>query len=123
MNLGLGQSVVIVTGAASGIGAAIARAAHAEGVGALVLTDRDEPALARVATELSAHPFTADLSDPTAPARIAAEAITRFGRIDGLVNAAGLTTRGSFLTGTAHIWDQLFAVNARAAFLLMQAAI
>lgn len=123
MNLGLGQSVVIVTGAASGIGAAIARAAHAEGVFALVLTDRDEPALARIAGDLSAHPVTADLADPTAAARIATEATTRFGRIDGLVNAAGLTTRGSFLTGTADVWDALFAVNARAAFLLMQAAI
>ncbi len=123
MNLGLAQSVVIVTGAASGIGAAIARAAHAEGVGALVLTDRDAPALARIAADLSAHPVTADLADPAAAARIAAAAITRFGRIDGLVNAAGLTTRGSFVTGTADIWDQLFAVNARAAFLLMQATI
>lgn len=123
MNLGLAQSVVIVTGAASGIGAAIARAAHAEGTGALVLTDRDAPALARIAADLSAYPVTADLADPAAAARIAAAAITRFGRIDGLVNAAGLTTRGSFVTGTADIWDQLFAVNARAAFLLMQAAI
>lgn len=123
MNLGLAQSVVIVTGAASGIGAAIARAAHAEGTGALVLTDRDAPGLARIAADLNAHPVTADLADPTAAARIASEAITRFGRIDGLVNAAGLTTRGSFVTGTAEVWDQLFAVNARAAFLLMQAAI
>lgn len=123
MNLGLAQSVVIVTGAASGIGAAIARAAHAEGVGALVLTDRNEAAVARIAAELDAHPVTADLSDPAAATRIAAAATTRFGRIDGLVNAAGLTTRGSFLTGTAEVWDQLFAVNARAAFLLMQAAI
>jgi NADP-dependent 3-hydroxy acid dehydrogenase YdfG len=115
MNLGLAQSVVIVTGAASGIGAAIARAAHAEGTGALVLTDRDAPALARIAAELNAHPVTADLADPTAPAHIATEATSRFGRIDGLVNAAGLTTRGSFVTGTAEVWDQLFAVNGRAA--------
>jgi NAD(P)-dependent dehydrogenase (short-subunit alcohol dehydrogenase family) len=54
---------------------------------------------------------------------VAAAARERFGRIDGLVNAAGLTTRGSFETGTAAVWDQLFAVNARAGFLLMQAAI
>jgi NAD(P)-dependent dehydrogenase (short-subunit alcohol dehydrogenase family) len=127
MDLQLGRQVVIVTGAASGIGAAAARCLSAEGVGGLVLSDRDAPGLARLQAELS--PVTpvetarADLADPAAAQTIAATATTRFGRIDGLVNAAGLTTRGSFETGTAAIWDQLFAVNARAGFLLMQAAI
>jgi len=40
-----------------------------------------------------------------------------------LVNAAGLTTRGSFVTATPAVWDQLFSVNARAGFFLIQAAI
>ena len=44
-------------------------------------------------------------------------------RVDGLVNAAGLTTRASMQTGTPEIWEQLFAVNARAAYFLMQAVI
>jgi NAD(P)-dependent dehydrogenase (short-subunit alcohol dehydrogenase family) len=125
MDLGLGRQAVIVTGAASGIGAAIARALAAEGVGALMLTDRDAEGLERVAGGLTREVGTvvADLSEADGPAAIAAAAVARFGRIDGLVNAAGLTTRGSFVTGTAAIWDQLFAVNARAGFLLMQAAI
>jgi NAD(P)-dependent dehydrogenase (short-subunit alcohol dehydrogenase family) len=126
MNLGLGQKAVIVTGAASGIGAAIARALADEGVGGLLLTDRDADGLARIAAGLTAtavETIVADLTDTAAPATIAAAAITRFGRIDGLVNAAGLTTRGSFETGTPAIWDQLFTVNARAGFFLMQAAI
>jgi NAD(P)-dependent dehydrogenase (short-subunit alcohol dehydrogenase family) len=126
MNLGLGRQAVIVTGAASGIGAAIARMLVAEGAGGLVLTDRDGPGLARVAAGLTAVPvetLVADLADTAAPAAIAAAATARFGRIDGLVNAAGLTTRGSFRTGTPAIWDALFAVNARAGFFLMQAAI
>lgn len=125
MNLGLGRQVVIVTGAASGIGAAIARMLSSEGVGALVLTDRDAEGLARVAANLQVPVKTvvADLADSAAAGEIAAAAVARFDRIDGLVNAAGLTTRGSFVTGDAEIWDQLFAVNARAAFLLMQAAI
>src|SRR5690606_6172697 len=42
---------------------------------------------------------------------------------DGLVNAAGATDRGSFLDGTAELWDRLFAVNARAPFLLMSGLI
>ena len=126
MDLGLARQAVIVTGAASGIGAAIAQRLAAEGVGGLVLTDRDGAGLDRVAAPLSAtpvEPVVADLSDPAAAQAIAAAAVARFGRIDGLVNAAGLTTRGSFVTGTAELWDQLFAVNARAGFLLMQAAI
>ena len=126
MELGLQKAAVIVTGAASGIGAAIARALAAEGVGGLFLTDRDASGLGRVAAEVAAVPvatLVADLAEVFGPAQIAAAAVARFGRIDGLVNAAGLTTRGSFTTGTAEIWDALFAVNGRAGFLLMQAAI
>ncbi len=127
MKMGLDDKVVVVTGAASGIGLAVARAAVDEGVGALMLTDRDAPGCARAAASL--HGTTdiacvvANLEDATAPAAIAAAAKVRFGRIDGLVNAAGLTTRASVITGTPAIWDQLFAVNARAGFFLMQAAI
>ena len=97
MELGLADKVVIVTGAASGVGAAVARALAAEGAALLLLTD--------------------------APTRIVAACTARFGRVDGLVNAAGLTARGSFVTGTPAVWDALFAVNARAAFFLMQAVI
>lgn len=127
MDLQLGRQAVIVTGAASGIGAATARCLSAEGVGGLILSDRDAPGLARIVADLSpetpVETIGADLADPATATAITAAALARFGRVDGLVNAAGLTTRGSFQTGTAAIWDQLFAVNARAGFLLMQAAI
>ena len=122
MELGLADKVVIVTGAASGIGAAIARALVAEGA-ALLLTDRDDAGCRGLAVALGVASFTADLTDPDAPAGIVAACTARFGRVDGLVNAAGLTTRGSFVTGTPAVWDTLFAVNARAAFFLMQAVI
>jgi NAD(P)-dependent dehydrogenase (short-subunit alcohol dehydrogenase family) len=122
MELGLARQVVVVTGAASGIGAAVARMLAAEGVGGLVLTDRDAAGLSAVAGT-AVETVVADLGDEGAPGAIASAAVARFGRIDGLVNAAGLTTRGSFVTGTADIWDQLFAVNAKAGFFLMQAAI
>ncbi len=65
----------------------------------------------------------ADLADRAAPAAIIATARARFDRVDGLVNVAGLTTRGSSRTATPDLFDQVFAVNARAGFFLMQGAI
>jgi NAD(P)-dependent dehydrogenase (short-subunit alcohol dehydrogenase family) len=65
----------------------------------------------------------ADLADPTTPERIIRECLDRFDRVDGLVNAAGLTNRASFLDGDLETWAKLFDVNARAPFFLMQAAI
>jgi NAD(P)-dependent dehydrogenase (short-subunit alcohol dehydrogenase family) len=125
MKLGLEDKAVVVTGAASGIGAAIARLLAAEGVGALVLVDRDGDGAGRMAASLSVpcEVVVADLTDSDAPATVAAAAKARFGRIDGLVNAAGLTTRGSVASGQPEVWDSLFAVNARAAFFLMQASV
>ena len=123
MLIGLTGKVIIVTGAASGIGAAIARQAAASGANALVLTDRDRPGLEQIAAELGAGMVTADLLDIAAPQAIATAALARFGRIDGLVNAAGDTSRAAFTDGTLSLWDQLFTVNARAPFFLMQAAI
>jgi len=125
MKMGLEGKAVVVTGAASGIGEAIASLLAEEGVGGLVLVDRDGEGARRLAGALSveAEVVQTDLADTGSVDAIAAAARARFGRIDGLVNAAGLTTRGSFVTGTPEIWDQLFAVNARAAFFLMQAAI
>ena len=127
MNMGLSAKVIVVTGAASGIGLAAARVAAAEGASSLLLTDRDAPGLLKAAAQLGpvceAESVIADLTDAAAPSAIAAAAKARFGRIDGLVNAAGLTTRGSFVTGTEAVWDELFAVNARASFFLMQEAI
>jgi NAD(P)-dependent dehydrogenase (short-subunit alcohol dehydrogenase family) len=125
MQMGLSDRVVIVTGAAQGIGAAIARLLADEGVGGLVLVDRDGAGAQARADGLPvlSEVVTVDLADPAAPGAVLAAARARFGRVDGLVNAAGLTTRGSFVTGTVEVWDQVFAVNARAAFFLMQAVI
>jgi NAD(P)-dependent dehydrogenase (short-subunit alcohol dehydrogenase family) len=128
MKVELSDKVVVVTGTASGIGAAIARLAAASGAGGLLLTDRNEEGCRAVGEDLAARGAVveavgADLSDPGSAAVIAGAALRRFGRIDGLVNAAGLTTRSSMLEGTPEVWEELFAVNARAPFFLMQEAI
>ncbi|RAZ92062.1 short-chain dehydrogenase [Mesorhizobium hawassense] len=128
MEVRLDGRIVLVTGATQGIGRAVAEALARSGAAGLLITGRDRKRGDAVAAELStigtATVFAAaDLADPEAPARLAGACIERFGRIDGLVNAAGLTDRASFVDATLDDWSSLFAVNARAPFFLMQAAI
>ena len=128
MEVNLGGAVTIVTGAAQGIGAEIAALAAASGAGPLVLVDRNA-ALGREAAEGLRRAgrevlfVEADLAEVAAARAVIEAALDRFGRIDALVNAAGLTDRASFLDGTPELWDRLFAVNARAPYFLMQGAI
>jgi NAD(P)-dependent dehydrogenase (short-subunit alcohol dehydrogenase family) len=89
----------------------------------LLLTDRDREGLERVAGNLGAEAVVADLLDPAAPGEIGSAARARLGAIDGLVNAAAITTRADFRTATPEVWDRLFAVNARAPFFLMAEAL
>jgi NAD(P)-dependent dehydrogenase (short-subunit alcohol dehydrogenase family) len=114
----LDGKVVIVTGSTQGLGAAIARRASALGA-SLVITGRDAQRGAAVAEELGARFVAADLADPQAAETIVGACD---GRLDGLVNAAGLSTRGTIDDTSVELWDRLFAVNARAPFLLTQQA-
>ncbi|MGI9399866.1 MAG: oxidoreductase [Rhizobiaceae bacterium] len=123
----LEDMVLVITGAASGIGRAIAERAVERGAVKLLLTDMDKQGLQKAASDLPSHvqvaTIIADLSDATAADKITEAAISTYGRIDGLVNSAGVTTRASFMDGTSEDWDRIFAINARAPYLLMQAAI
>jgi NAD(P)-dependent dehydrogenase (short-subunit alcohol dehydrogenase family) len=128
MEIRLDGKVALVTGSTQGIGRAIAETLARSGAAGLLVTGREKTRGDAVATELSqlGTPtvfVAADLSDPAAPAQLAQACIDRFGRIDALVNAAGLTDRASFLDADLDDWASLFAVNARAPFFLMQAAI
>ncbi len=127
MTNSLKDMVPVITGAANGIGRAIAEHAVARGVGGLVLTDMKGNDLGKVAQGLQKNArvetLAVDLTLANAVAEVGDYALSQFGRIDGLVNAAGITTRASFLDGTADDWNAVFAVNARAPYLLMQQAI
>lgn len=120
--------VLLATGAAQGVGLATALEAVRSGAHAVLLTDRNaekgEAAAAQIRSAGGrAAFFAADLSDPSAPTGIIGAGIRHFGRVDALVNAAGLTDRGSVANATVEVWDTLFAVNARAPFFLMQGLI
>ncbi|RUX09219.1 SDR family oxidoreductase [Mesorhizobium sp. M8A.F.Ca.ET.059.01.1.1] len=128
MEIRLEGKVILVTGSTQGIGRAIAETLARSGAAGLLVTGREKTRGDAVAAELSrlGTPtlfVAADLGDAETPALLAQACIERFGRIDGLVNAAGLTDRASFLDATLDDWAALFAVNARAPFFLMQAAI
>jgi NAD(P)-dependent dehydrogenase (short-subunit alcohol dehydrogenase family) len=126
MLVGLEGRVVIVTGAAQGVGRATALRAAQAGAAGVLATDRTQAT--EVADELMAAGAPAafeqaNLEDEGAAERIADACLARFGRIDGLVNAAGATTRASVAAGDAATFDRLMRVNATAPLFLMQRAI
>jgi len=127
MKTPLTGKVLLISGGTQGLGAGIARTAAREGA-ALVLTGRNAEHGERVAAELQNTGADAlfvrtDICDVLQARAAVAATIERHGRIDGLVNAAGLTTRGTILDTTPELFDQHIAVNLRGPFFLMQAAI
>lgn len=114
---------ILVTGSTTGIGKAIAKRCHQEG--AKVIIHGLEEDLARdTSAELDGAPFLlCDLSDPATPAELIAFAIAELGGLDGLVNNAGVVTRAQPAEMSLEMWDWTFAINVRAPFLLIQAAL
>jgi NAD(P)-dependent dehydrogenase (short-subunit alcohol dehydrogenase family) len=120
--------VVLVSGGTQGMGAAVARAAVDAGATVAVSGRREDVGQAFAAElqeqgEREALFVPADVGDTDQAAASIDEVVGRFGRIDGLVNAAGLTSRGTLLDTTPELFDQHVAVNLRGPFFLMQAAV
>src|SRR5712671_2887392 len=117
---------IIVTGGSRGIGRAIALRLAREG-GKLVLAARDREALAKVVAEIkagggSATSFAADLRLPDNPGALVDAALKAHGAIDIVVNNAGATRRGDFLTLTDADWMDGFALKFFGAVRLTRAA-
>ena len=121
------RPVAIVTGAGSGIGAATARLLAGRGM-VIALVGRREEKLAEVALAIEdtggeAAIFPADLALASAPGEIVERVISRFGRIDVLINdAAGLIAK-PFDHFTIAEFDEQIAINVRSVFFLIQSAL
>jgi meso-butanediol dehydrogenase/(S,S)-butanediol dehydrogenase/diacetyl reductase len=123
----LDGKVVLVTGATSGIGAAIAEGCAAAGA-TLMLTgrsaERGNLALKQAQVYGAQAKFLAgNLSDPHWPDDIVAETVKRFGRLDVLINNAGIIYRGTVADCSDVEWEDIVAVNMTAVFRLSRAAV
>ena len=122
--LNLRDRVIVITGAASGMGRAIAQAASREGA-RLVLSDFDGERLAATAGELKGEVrhLRADVTRLPEIDAVFALAEREYGGIDGLVTCAGIITTLPVLEVTPEEWDRVFAVNAKGTFFTIQAAL
>ncbi|MCU1662081.1 MAG: short chain dehydrogenase [Pseudonocardia sp.] len=123
----LDDRVVLVSGGTQGVGAGVARAAAREGATLAVSGRRREPGEKLVA-ELREGGATAlfvraDVADVGQAQASVAAVVTEYGRVDALVTAAGLTSRGTLVDTTPELFDAHVAVNLRGPFFLMQAAV
>ncbi len=117
----------VVTGAAGGIGGAIARAYAREGA-RLLLADRDGARLQAVADECASHgadveSVEADLGEVAGADRCIETCMRRYGGIDILVNKAGLLTQALCTDLTVEMWDDMLRVDLRSVFLCTRRAL
>ena len=114
--------VVVITGAASGLGAESARRLAAEGA-SLLLTDLNTDAGEALTADIgaNAHFVVHDVTDEAGWSAVAATALERFGRIDGLVNSAGIAGGAPLMEMAYADWRRMLAVNLDGTFLGMRA--
>lgn len=114
--------VAIVTGGASGMGAATAR--RLAGGGAhVVIVDRNADLAEVVAGEIAGTPRFGDVSDSAFCNDVVAETVDRLGRLDALVNAAGVIVRARGEDTTDDQWAKIMAVNVSGTFYMCRAAV
>ena len=127
-HLSMDGKTAVVTGSTQGLGEAIAHLFADRGCANIVITGRNAERGAKVKAALEAKKVKvvfvpADLSKLEEARKVVAACDTAFGRIDALVNAAGMTDRGSVWDTTPELFDAMFDTNVKAPFFLMQDAL
>lgn len=124
MKTGLKGRVAAVTGAASGIGLATARALEAEGC-LIVASDINEGVVTSITAENPDvwWPVIADVAGEKGAAAVVDAALTRFGRIEIMVTCAGIYETGALAEVGPEEWDRVHAVNLRGTYLCARSAI
>lgn len=127
-SLSLEGKVAVVTGSTQGLGEAISHLFADRGIAGLVVTGRNKERGEKVTAALEKKDVKAifvqaELDDVASAATIVGAADKAFGRVDVLVNAAAITDRGTIWDTPPALFDQMFAVNVRAPFFLMQEAL
>ena len=120
----LTDTCALVTGASGGIGAAIAEALHAQGA-TVALSGTRREALDRLAEKLGsrAHVCVANLSDRASVEGLVPAAEAAMGKVDILINNAGITRDNIFMRMKDDEWDSVLAVNLSAGFVLARSVV
>lgn len=124
----LAGKVIVTTGGTQGVGEAVGRQCALAGAAGVVFCGRQQERGEEVARQLeelgcAAEFVRADLASVDDCRQVIRRCDERFGRVDGLVNAAADTNRGTLEETTVEFWDHLFAVNVRGPFVLIQEAV
>ena len=123
----LTDKVVLISGGSQGLGAGVARAAAREGAPGVITGRRVEPGK-RLESELTELGVAAlfvqtDVADPDQAVAAVDTTVSAFGRVDCLVNAGGLTDRGTLVDTSVELFDRHIAVNLRGPFVTMAAVV
>ena len=108
------DTVVVVTGGASGIGAALCRAFHAAGARQVVVVDRNRELAAQVAAEVGGVAEQVDVADAAAVAALVERTIARDGRVDVFCSNAGITTGIGVEDDPDDLWHRAYEINVMA---------
>jgi meso-butanediol dehydrogenase/(S,S)-butanediol dehydrogenase/diacetyl reductase len=115
--------IVLITGAASGMGAASAREFAALGA-QVVIVDRDSDLAKKVAAEFGVDPpIVGDVSDSAFCQRVVESVIEKHGRLDVLINCAGIIVRADAQSTTDEEWQKIMGVNVNGVFFMSREAI
>ncbi|MCP4420397.1 MAG: SDR family oxidoreductase [Chloroflexi bacterium] len=117
------DQIAIITGGASGMGAATARELAVAG-GRVLIVDRNAALATAVAREISADPpLIGDVSDSAFCESVVQTAVNRYGCLDILINAAGIIHRGDALATSDEQWQRVMNVNVNGVFYMSRAAV